>query len=537
MLYKLTLLIQTVSHLKWIQVCYQVYYKFRNKVFKAQAFASLKGYKPTKKILFLKRNDFVPDASGLVLAKGCHEFKFLNLSHRFSGTDIDWNFEEKGKLWNYNLNYFDFLHDQSLKKEEGLDLISKYCNSFDKLDGGLEPYPISLRGINWIKYLSKNNVKDKRIDECLFKQYIILSASLEFHILANHLLENAFSLLFGAYYFGNEVFYRKAEELLRTQLGEQVLEDGAHFERSPMYHQIILFKLLDIVNLVKNNSWKSHNSLEFYTDYASKMLRWLEGISFENGAIPMVKDATTGIAPSCKQLFDYASKLNLQWNDGASSLNFSGYRKFKTSRMEMLMDVGEITPSYQPGHAHADEFNFILYVDGKPMIVDTGISTYEKNERRQLERSTSSHNCICIDNQSSSKVWGGFRVAQRAKVNLLIDSPMAVTATHNGFSKQGVSVTREFELIDQTISIRDKIKCDSSTLEKAKLNLHFHPDVKIELVNNEVFIDNLHIILTGFDRITIENYMFACGFNELREAQRISLKISQETRILISNVN
>jgi hypothetical protein len=42
------------------------------------------------------------------------------------------------------------------------------------------------------------------------------------------------------------------------------------------------------------------------------------------------------------------------------------------------MNCGNILPSYQPGHSHADMLHFILYVSGKPVIVDTGISTYEK---------------------------------------------------------------------------------------------------------------------------------------------------------------
>ena len=45
--------------------------------------------------------------------------------------------------------------------------------------------------------------------------------------------------------------------------------------------------------------------------------------------------------------------------------------------------------SYQPGHSHADTFNFELYIKNKPIIVDTGISTYENNQQRRYERSTS----------------------------------------------------------------------------------------------------------------------------------------------------
>ena len=55
------------------------------------------------------------------------------------------------------------------------------------------------------------------------------------------------------------------------------------------------------------------------------------------------------------------------------------------------------------------------------MVTDVGVSTYEKNERRHLERSTASHNCISWGDNSSD-VWSGFRVGRRANVKLLQDT-------------------------------------------------------------------------------------------------------------------
>lgn len=83
------------------------------------------------------------------------------------------------------------------------------------------------------------------------------------------------------------------------------------------------------------------------------------------------------------------------------------------------MDVGDIKASYQPDHSHADTFNYELRIGGKPFVVDTGISTYDKTARRQYERGTAAHNTVMIGNKDSSEVWGGFRVGKRAKVRLL----------------------------------------------------------------------------------------------------------------------
>ena len=76
-----------------------------------------------------------------------------------------------------------------------------------------------------------------------------------------------------------------------------------------------------------------------------------------------------------------------------------GYRKLCSTHLEAVVDVGNITATYQPGHSHADTFNYELRIDCRPFVVDTGISTYNKTARRQYERSTSAHNTVTVGNK------------------------------------------------------------------------------------------------------------------------------------------
>ena len=99
----------------------------------------------------------------------------------------------------------------------------------------------------------------------------------------------AFSLLFGAYYFRCDIFYNKAEEILLNELNEQILKDGAHFELSPMYHSIILGRLLDSIYLITNHDYKSKNILlDILIDKSQLMLSWLDTIKYQNNNIPNV---------------------------------------------------------------------------------------------------------------------------------------------------------------------------------------------------------------------------------------------------------
>lgn len=539
MLAKLSLIFHTVIHLKPIQIYYQLYYKLRNKVIRPQKYATLKGYMPGGQIPMLNQMafDYLPDATNIAFKEnGSVAFTFLNVTQSFNHDYIDWCFEEKGKLWNYNLNYFDFLFSQKLTSEQGQKLITDYVKNFDQIDGGNEPYPISLRGINWIKFFSQHRLKNEEFDKVLYRQYRILLANIEYHILANHLIENGFSLLYAAYYFQQEEFYSKAKELLIRQLDEQILADGAHFERSPMYHQIILFRILDCINLIKSNIWKSDEMLNLFISKAELMLGWLEQITFSNGDIPMVKDAAFGIAPDTAWLVKYAATLQIFSSLEKSGLKESNYRKFQLRNMELLVDIGQVAPSYQPGHAHADECNFILYNQGLPLIVDTGVSTYEKNAIRQKERGTSAHNCIVVSNKNSSQVWGGFRVAKRAIVNVLTDNEESVVLGHNGYAHIGVSVQRAFDFEKDRITITDTIVGKSKDMT-GDLYLHFHPDISPQIDGSTISLGNATINTIGYTELVEESYKFAAGFNKLREGSLIRLQLKSKGKLIIKNAD
>ena len=449
------------------------------------------------------------------------KFNFLNIEKDFN-QEIDWNCKELGMLWAFNINYFDFLNQQTIDVKDGIRLIKDYISKDSLLKVGKASYPISLRGINWVKFLAKNKISDHKIDQALYNHYQILLCNPEYHLLGNHLLENGFSFLFGAYYFKDELMYKQALIILKTELIEQTLKDGGHFELSPMYHQTILFRVLDCIQLLKLNLWKNDDLLSFLESIASRMASWLKEVTFDNGDIPMVNDSSFGIAPSTEELLYYGERLRIQPKD--TKLSDSGYRMFKNKKFELFVDIGHVGASYQPAHAHSDTFNFILYVDKQPVVVDTGVSTYEKNALRQSERSTSSHNTVKIGNTEQTQVWGGFRVAKRAKIISLSEED-GLEATHNGYKNLGVEHTRKFDMHTNTIFIKDSFS--KKTKEQQIAYFHLHPTINdISIEDSRVCIGDKKIELnfTG-GNVLVErvNYRFAAGFNKTQEG--IKLKV------------
>ena len=528
-IHKIKLFINTIKYLRPIQVYYRLYYFLRNRFF---------GYNLKKKNI----NDFNPI---VWKNKFYHEnsyfeknnsFTFLNISHSFYDK-INWNSNQFGKLWNYNLNYFDFLNQENISKETGLQLIQDFIKNDDLLKDGKEPYPISLRGINWVKFLSNNQLKDEVINNTLYFHYCILFKNLEYHLLGNHLLENAFSLLFGAYYFQDEKLYNKSKNLLISELNEQVLKDGAHFELSPMYHQIILSRVLDSIQLIKlNSTWKKNDLISFLEQKASLMISWLENITYCSGKVPMVNDATYNIAPSSTQLFSYSKNLGIL--NQKTLLSDSGYRKIIAENYELFIDVGNIGSDYQPAHAHSDSFNFELIKDGNPIFVDTGISTYEKNNKRQQERSTHSHNTVEISSQNQTQVWGGFRVAKRAKIIHLIEKSNFIEASHDGYLSDGYKHSRSFLWGEKYLILKDKI--NRSTSNKAKAYFHLHFSVTKPLVDGNTIIlesSGVSIEFEGASNICIEEYQLSLGFNKTNKAFKLIIDFDKNLKTLIGLSN
>lgn len=495
------------------QIYHQVWYRV-----KAKFKITEDGVQSYPKVLDKNFKHFIYNNSSYF---GENRFRFINLEQKFEGKP-DWNFSEHKKLWTYNLNYFDFINQQNIDRKTALRLIREYIHDYDELKDGKEPYPTSLRIINLVKFVLSHRVSDADIIELIAKDVFRLQKNLEFHLLANHLLENAFALFFAGKYLQNDLLIAKANKLLKEQLDEQILHDGAHYELSPMYHQLMLYRVLDSIQICDEKD----EIRVFLIKKAQKMVDWLSEITFNNGDIPLVNDSAFGINPTSAQLLDYSKELGLK--PIRSALSDSGYRMVRKGNYECFVDVGNISPSYQPGHAHADSLSFVLYKDGHPCIVDTGTSTYNIGVRRSHERSTSAHNTVVNDGKDSSQVWSGFRVGKRAKTTVLEETESSIVAIHDGYPKNH---ERAWRFANNEIVFSDKIKCINN-----KAYLHLHPSVDIlDIGDNFVKTSLVNFQFERHAKINIQDYKYAPEFNVHLDSKKIEIIFERElvTRILI----
>lgn len=471
--------VRTVRFLRPQQVWWQVVYRLRR-----PRFVEYEAPKPVGRM----RVDAVPRPQSM-LSDG--SFEFLNIRDEFRG----WNNREHGMLWAYNQNYMDWLNQLEMTQSAGAEWIDRFIAGIDGNTVGLDPYPTALRIINWVKFFCrypKEAIK-RRLDS-LYSQSRYLRRRLERHLLGNHLLEDAYALYIADCFFGQ----KPDTGLLMRELREQVLPDGAHYEQSVMYHCILLDRLLDCLNMgVRAEELRA---------VAVRMLGHLESIVWADGSMPTVNDAAEGIAPAAAEIFDYARRLGLTWTP--LPLRECGYRKLSDGGIELLADVGGITASYQPGHSHADALNYELRIDGQPIVIDTGISTYNKTPRRQYERSTEAHNTVTpASGGDSAEVWGGFRVGRRCKVDIREDSPLRLSASHNAFGGH----CRTFELTDGSLKITDRFRGAGIS------RIHLAPGV-----------DPARVKVSGADRIEVRDCRVSNRYNRFETTKVVEVHFRGE---------
>lgn len=441
-------------------------------------------------------------------------YSFLN----HHGDVTDWNDSRQEKLWLYNLHYFDDLNAEGNTQRKVIHqkLINRWIVENPPVSGnGWEPYPQSLRIVNWVKWFLSGNQPEALWQESLWQQVAILEQDLEYHLLGNHLFANAKALVFaGCYFEGSDAsrWFETGLSIIDKELKEQILDDGGNFELTPMYHNTILADLLDIINLA---STYQHSELERritgWRSLVEKMLDWMNAMTHPNGDVVFFNDSANGIAATADKLNDYASKLNLdvskQVNKAVTHLNDSGYIKLVINQQTAFLDVAKVGPDYIPGHAHADTLSFEWDYGKQRVFVNSGTSVYGLGEERLRQRKTAAHNTVVVDELDSSEVWSGFRVARRAYPSAPMisstEGTVTVECSHNGYMRLASKVihSRTWEMSDDSFSIRDRLSGQYST---AKAHYHLHPDIQIKQNDSLIYLllpggEQLQLTIDGAD--------------------------------------
>lgn len=531
----LLLLFRTLKHLRWEQLAYRplrmaqfrLYRALPQLAFRSTAVGSAVPSVSPQSVETIRRsfveqfahlNQSLIEFDGWLGNLKQNRFTFLNRSLTID--PVDWNGRHESHLWNYQLHYFGFAPLAARALAERSDVsVWKACRRLIESwigearvgrSDGWDAYPISLRVVNWIYAYA---LVTEREDESflakwrasIFDQLGFLNRHLEHHLLANHLLKNVKALVVGGLFFQNERWLKAGERLLWRELDEQVLADGGHYERSPMYHAQVLADFLESYALLlaferMKRDAKIEAQLQAMADFLSAM-------SYADGTLALFNDSANTAETRPQPILKTAKRVVGSSSQVKTDFPQTGYYVWASSneREKIIVDAGAPSVAYNTAHAHCDLLSYELRLDGQPFIVDSGVHGYGGDRFREYCRSTRAHNTVMFDGVEQSEVWSTFRMARQATVLNADASGDDTTWNFCGtFERYDRRVIHQRRI--QRNDYGEWIVTDSPVGNAAMASsfIHLHPAIEAKLLDDAKVLCRLgqrHIVIEAFGNV------------------------------------
>lgn len=515
-----------------------------------------------------------------------NQFTFLNETRKLSGQAL-WTCKDASQLWRYQVHYFDYTVDLAIAYhvtgnqvfyDKFVELVYSWLDHNPPgMPDAWHPYPLSLRIVNLLYArsffatpLAEDKVFRTRLEQAMALQLDYLTHHLEHDVRGNHLLKNAKALTIGGVFLvGNRCkqWRQIGLELLEREAREQVLPDGGHFERSLLYHLIVLQDLAETCIVLRGAGHlvpdELVQSVKGMTAFAREMLH-------PDGDIPLFGDAEL-IGPKRVEVvlsLAEAAVDGTYCTDSPGALNIllsgkprtqiksetpltrtraypqTGYYVFRSGSDYLSVDCGEPCPAYLPAHAHSDMLSYELSLGGFRFIVDAGTYEYRAGKWRQLFRSTGAHNTLMVNGLEQSKPWGSFRLAERAVV---LGAQMRVhgdgiesftglyRAPYGG--QAGFIHQRSILWVDRSYWIVVDLVEGARTLEGVNRIL-FSPECNLQVADEIITAEHngvmLHVIPAPGASLSMAEGWYAPHFGEIQRTTRIALKWCNDNGRLVT---
>ncbi len=419
-----------------------------------------------------------PENTAEAVAEG--RFSFLD-DARSLGRPVRWAPREAPLLWQFHLHYFGYLHLLPRSEQEALCREWVAANPPGR-QPAWHPYTTSLRIINWCKA----GFDDPALLRSLYRQAAFLARNLETHVMGNHLLENARALVYAGCFFEGQGeaghWLEEGVRIYREQTPEQVLPDGGHFERSPMYHALVLEGYLDVLNLLPNG----HPAEAELRGAAARMQDFHAALTHPDGQIALLNDAVQDGALAPVDLARYAAAVLQREPEARTAFPETGYFVHRGGAAYLAFDAGPAGPDHLLAHAHADLLSLELSLGGHQLITDRGVFEYAPGPTRDFDRSTAAHNTVTVDGTDQIECWDSFRVARRFRPRQVRFEQEGRRSTFEGsfFGYAGLLgdgiMHRRRVVVDEAeraVFIRDAV--GGRGVHRAESRLHLHPDVVV----------------------------------------------------------
>lgn len=272
---------------------------------------------------------------------------------------------------------------------------------------------------------------------------------------------------------------------LSTSIELQILQDGTHWEQSPMYHNAVFHCFMN-VNLIaqRNNLALPDNIIKKTKQMANANVQWQKPNFHE----PLLGDSDDNDLRNFLTLSSFLFNDSVLKSRAFKTLDYENffimgkenaiiYENLAVQRPEFLSVYQQSSGDFYmrsswkenatyssfhlkklaAGHAHDNLLHFTLFANGKDYLVDGGRYTYVHNQWREYFKNNKSHNTLGVDdvtNSTYSDSWSNSYEARSQGVFTKIESSFDYAEAENTAYKRlkdPVSIKRRLLFIKPNV--------------------------------------------------------------------------------------
>lgn len=423
------------------------------------------------------RKDYLQLAGTKIKIDNCHKLSEL----KFSDNEDSLSFHR----WAWLIKNFDN------NRQELIDIIESWVD--DNLDKQKEniwdAYSCAERICNGVIFYNlENRQPSKRMIQAFnsFAENIINNLEYYSQFTNNHILNDARGLFFAGCYLDNKYYKRLAETIIKRELPIHITGEGFLREGSSHYHFLITKWITEIFWLA---SAENNELAVFIKPWLKKLNRVCNFFLVFNRQtkqyeIPPFGDFSPDFNPEWLVNYHLINHVNGDLNNYKKNNEESGWHRFDFQ--DFVLFVKAVTKSNS--HSHNDIGTFVLYIDGKPFLVDRGRINYLDDIESNYGLSIFAHNSISIDNSDCLHKKTNYFLPEiswqheKDRINIKIK----LTAIKK---LQKIILTRTFILKKGIFEIEDHLEGKQPRVIETRF--HFVPDIKIKQNGDNYILSGL----------------------------------------------
>ncbi|ARU91803.1 hypothetical protein SCLARK_001261 [Spiroplasma clarkii] len=371
-----------------------------------------------------------------------------------------------------------------------------------------------------------------------------------------------FSLIFKEIFLESNNLFELAMERLTQSLKIQILADGGHWEKSPLYHNEVLDTFSKVVNLCLINSIEIEDwilkKIILAHEYNLKILKPdrtqpMQGDSDNTNLTSRLQVAAllfqrqdfkffTGETVYEENVWDYGFMLTKNYQNLKSKVPaFKSFcfpvlgEGYYRSSWEQDADwLWFSCGSLGSGHGHGNSLHFSLTINGKDFLIDPGRYTYKGTDKnREYLKSQAAHNTIIVDDTPTQKFKGSWEITKTpryicANMQEYNNEYTFFEGTDLGRVDNGQVINRQILIVDNfaTIIVDDLFNYANITNVKNNFILDKNVNVKefenyFEMTNNgtSIYFYNLNQVKPKILRAVV-----SYNYNSIEDSKKLFVK-------------